>query len=220
MENITNDDYIYTKNLIDAYVNGLISFPEFLEVAPSPLNLKSTLKIAKDGFNDKTIFTKLANMLINYYYNRLSEVKNFHEEKYFKKLLTVKEVLFLTDSDKIEKLVEGKEINLGEEIRSAFFKYKNELHPIYSDKVGGNAKCKLGVMISPYNSLFVKEKYLNNPSGLILQDGKISYVEEKFVDEVEALASNLELFPSRRPLECFVFETYKKNVLENQEPSL
>ena len=36
--NITNDDYVYTKNLIDAYINGLITFPEFLEVAPTTIN--------------------------------------------------------------------------------------------------------------------------------------------------------------------------------------
>ena len=38
MENITNDDYVYTKNLIDAYINGLITFPEFLEVAPTTID--------------------------------------------------------------------------------------------------------------------------------------------------------------------------------------
>lgn len=220
MENITNDDYVYTKNLIDAYINGLITFPEFLEVAPTTINLKSTLYVARNGFSDKSVFTKCANMLINYYYNRLSEVKNFHEEKYFKKLLTVKEVFFLTNFEQIEKLTEGKEINLGEEVRSAFFKYRNELQPIYYDKVGGNAKNKLGIMISAYNSLFIKEKYLENPSGYMMPNGEIAYVKEQFVDDVEKKASNLELFPARKPIERFIFEAYKKHLLENQEPSL
>jgi len=220
MENITNDDYIYTRNLIDAYVNGLITFPELLDVVPATVNLASLLHISKVGFHDKSIYVKLATMLINHYHSRLSEVKNFGNEKQFKKLLTVKEVFFLTDTEHIERLLEGKEVSLGDEFRKSFTPYHEKLLPLLREKVLGTSRTKIDIMLQPYNELFNKEKYLKCPSGYLSPTGNEYYVDEKLVDYAETLASEQELFPVKLAFERLLFETLKKQVLESEEKTL
>lgn len=216
-EPLSYDDTIYTRNLLEDFANNILTFDQLLEVAPSELNLAKLFVIVKNSFiteKRKTITQKI----INYYHNRLSEVKNYTDETTFKKLLTVKEVLFLTDSTEIQKMLDGKEIDLAEEIRNALNPVKQINYDFLMKKVFGNHKSKLVIMIEPYNCLFNREKYLKYTPGYMSPEGEISYVTDSMIDEVEKMQAELEIFPARIPTEKYLFNMCKTQA-QNQELS-
>jgi len=217
---MSHDDWMYALSLIEHYVNGKLTFNEMLDVLPAELNLASLIKIAKKGFYDDSIAPKFATMIIDHYYSRLNEYKSRYEQSSFEKLLTVKEVFFLTDYIEITKLVEGKTINLYNELLDALQPLKKHIYPILIKKVCGNYRNKICMMIKPYDSLFNKERYLSETPGYISPEGNISYVTEDMINIAEDILSQNELFPAKMPTEKFIFSLCKNKALENEEPSL
>ena len=118
-EPLSIDDVHYTKSILLDYVQGDLTFNQLLDVMPADVNLAKLMIMLKNQQNDE-LTKKVSELIINHYHNRLKEVKNFTEEKYMKKLLTAREVFFITDADVVEKIVEGKPVDLAEEFRVAF----------------------------------------------------------------------------------------------------
>lgn len=215
-EPLSYDDVVYTRSVLKEFMFNYITFQDFLEVAPAELNLAKLIVLAKNILDEESCI-KLAELVINHYYSRLKEVKNYTEEKFLKKLLTTKEVFFLTDADGIERIIEDSNFDLAEEIRVAFNPIRDKIQPLLKSKVLGNSCFKLVTMIKPYNSIFNREKFLRNTPGIISPDGKISYVTDAMIDKAENFQSENELFPARVPTEKYLFNLCRKESSEDSE---
>ena len=217
---ISIDDYNYGLNLVKHYVDGNLTFLEMLAVLPTSLDLATLISIAHEGFSDKTISEQFAKMVINYYYDRLNEVKNFREEIYFKKLLTPQEVFFLLDYSKLQKLIDGKEISIVEEFKKAFLPVKEAVHPLLKEKVFGNSKNQITRNLGFYNRLFSRDLYYKYTPAVILSNGDIVYVTDDIIDIVEKFQQENNLFPARQPTEQFISEVCKKQHEKDVQPEM
>ncbi len=218
-EALPYDDVQYTKSFLREFACDNLTFEQLLEIVPSSINLANLMVLINKAFNDEQV-KKICTKIVNHYYNRLNQVDNFSDENLLNKFLTVKEVLFLTDHIEIEKILEGKEIDFAEEIRWAFKPVREKCNSLITNKVIGNSRSKSVIKIAHYNSIFNKEKYLKNPTGYVSPEGNISYVTEKIVDDAETILSENNLFPARFLVERYLFETCKKQALNDEEKSL
>lgn len=215
-EPLSIDDVHYTKSIILDYVQGYLTFDQLLEVIPADVNLAKLMVMLKELRNDE-LTKKVSELIINHYYNRLKEVKNFTEEKYLKKLLTAKEVFFITDADVVEKIVEGTPVDLAEEFRVAFNPVREKIQSLMAQKVLGSSKTKIALMIKPYDSIFVRDKFLKSTPGIMSASGEITYVDNNMIDKAEQFLTDYELYPARMPTEKYLFELCRREANKNVE---
>lgn len=203
-EPLSDDDAHYTKWLLNDFLTEDFDFLQFLEAAPAELNLAKLNVLLKYDCSDNVI-KAVSEKIINHYHSRLTEVKNFTEDKYFQKLLTPKEVFFLTDSEVVQQIVDSKIVDLAEEIRVAYSPLRDAIRPILTEKVLGTTKDKVIHMIKVYNSMFKRDRYLKNTPGIILDSGEIAYVSNQMIDTVENLCCEHDLFPAKIPTEKYLY---------------
>jgi len=217
LNEIEIDDYNYALELIEYYANDKLSFDEFLDVLPTTINLKSSIEIVYDRFYDKTICKNYATKIINHYHSRLMETNYFQSEDFFSKLLTIKEIFFLTNVEQLEKLVTGKEINLGQEIREAFEPIKKEIPELMQKKVLGNSRSKLAILIKPYNSIFNEQQFLKYKPAIYSKNENITYISHEMVHNAEMFLAHNELFPAKLPTEKQIFKICKQSLNDELE---
>ena len=218
-ELISDQDYLLTQRLIWHYVDGLITLPEMLELLPTDMNLAKMVLISRNNVTDKNLDKDFVTMVVNYYYKRLNEYKNCFEQKSFEKLLTVKELFFLTDSIEIEKLLTAKTVDFSDEFRKSISPLKEELKPLFAEKALGNFPNRIVIKLKQYNELFNREKYLKYKPGYVALNGENHYVTQEMIDYAEKILAENNLFPAKNPTEKFIFSLCKKQAEANSEPN-
>lgn len=210
------DDVHYTKSVLLDYVKGDLTFEQLLEVLPAEVNLAKLMVLLSEQHDDK-LTINASELIINHYYNRLKEVKNYNEEKYLKKLLTTKEVFFLTDHLELQKLVDGKDIDIAEEVRVAFNPVRDKIQDLLKAKVLGSSSTKLVFMVKPYSAIFIRNKYLKQTPGIVSSSGEIKYVSNEMINQAEQFLTENDLFPARVPTEKYLFKLCREQLDKEEE---
>ncbi len=181
------------KNIADV-AGGSLSVSELAEEGMSSQSLKVLLDLSERLFDERVTADAFVKNVLDYYHKKLNSYGEYSTDvEDLKNRLTLKEMRFLFGEDELERLKQGKNVDLSMVLAatlSPYLKYFNaaEKGKIYDAKTG------VKMRIKSYSSTFSKYGYLKDDVHFLMLDGTTVKVTPEMVDMAECFVHQNGLF--------------------------
>ena len=134
--------------------------------------------------------------VLSYYSDRVNSYDDSLDPENIKKMLTFKEISFITSAEALNSMKHGKPVNPSQLLRQTLTPFGKQLKSITIHKMFNNdGKC-LGSKLKSYDNYFSKRGYLSQNPHQILPDGSTVPVTGNIIDMSDCFARQHNLFRS------------------------